>query len=285
MLKYYYLLFSILAFGSCSITDNDQPIPSYLIINEVDVFTTQNQGAPTHKITDVWVYADNQLLGVYEIPIKIPVLVNGETTAFQVFPGIRNNGETSRSFIYHLLEAKVFEIALAPGEEVEKSFTFTYSEDAIFDFVEGFESDDHIFTLNLDDNDQTNIVSTDESAKSGLKSGKISLTDTNNDIAVATIFKYQRDQNAGTDTYLEMDYKCNMPFFVGVIYVQEGKEVTQPLLVVNPKEDWNKIYVDFTQILTSPVLETYRIYFTTDVLPLSQTSGEVFFDNLKFVHF
>jgi hypothetical protein len=285
MLKYYYLLLSILVFGGCSLTDNDQPIPSYLIINDVSVFTTQNQGAPTHKISDVWVYADNQLVGVFEVPTRIPLLVNGDTTLFKIFPGIRNNGEKSRSFIYHLLDAHDFELALAPGEEVEKSFVFTYSEDVIFDFIEGFESDDHLFTLNLDNNDETNIVSTDESSASGLRSGKISLDDTNNEIAVASIFKYQRAQNAGIDSYLEMDYKCDMPFFVGVIYVQEGQEVTQPLLVVNPKEDWNKIYIDFTQVLTSPVLETYRIYFTTDVEPLSQTNGEVFLDNLKFVHF
>lgn len=284
MLKYYTLLFSILVFGGCSLTDNDQPIPSYLVINEIDVFTTQNQGAPTHKISDVWVYADNQLLGVFEVPTKIPFLVNNETTTFKIFPGIRNNGETSRSFIYRLMGAQDFELEIAPGEEVEKALTFTYTENAIFDFIEGFESNDHIFTLNLDANDQTNIVSSDEDAVEGLRSGKISLNEINNDITVATIFKYQRSQNAGSDSYLEMDYKCNIPFFVGVIYVQEGKEVTQPLLVVNPKEDWNKIYVDFTEILTSPVLETYRVYFTTDVEPLDQNSGEVFLDNLKFVH-
>ena len=284
MFKYYFLLFSILIISGCSLTDSDQPIPSYLIINDVDVFTKQNEGAPTHKISDVWVYADNQLVGVFEVPTKIPLLVNGETTEFKIFPGIRNNGENSRSFIYRLMEAQDFEIPLAPGEEVERSLVFTYTENAIFDFIEGFESDEHIFTLNLDDNDETNIVSTNESAIAGQKSGKISLDQTNNEIAVASIFKYEREQNAGSDSYLEMDYKCTIPFFVGVIYVQEGEEVTQPLLVVNPKEDWNKIYVDFTEILTSPVLENYRIYFTTDVEPLDQNEGEVFLDNLKFVH-
>lgn len=271
--------------GSCSLTDSDSPIPSYLIINEIDVFTTENQGAPTHNISDIWVYADNQLLGVFEIPIKIPIIVNGAETKISISPGFRNNGETSRSFIYNLMKPIDFTIPLAPGEEVERALTFSYSEDAKFDFVEGFESSEHIFTLDLDGNEQTFIQITDEDAIAGAKSGKISLDETNNDIAVSTIFTYERAQNAGTDSYFEMDYKNDIPFFVGVIYVQEGSEVTQPLIVLNPQEDWNKIYIDFSEILTSPVLETYRVYITTDVAPLDQTTGELYFDNLKFVHF
>lgn len=284
MFKNYLIFFSILLFGGCSLTDSDQPIPSYLTVNEVDVFTEVGQGNPTHKITDLWVYADNELIGVFALPASIPILVDSETTNFTIYPGIRNNGETGRSFIYRLMKAQEFELALSPGEEVEKSFTFTYIDNAIFDFVESFESQGHIFTLDLDDDVETYIEATSETAIAGSKSGKISLSTTNNNIGVATIFNYERSQNSGSDSYLEMDYKCDIPFFVGVIYVQEGQEVIQPLLVINPQEDWNKIYVDFTEILTSPVLETYRVYFTTDLEPLNETSGEIFLDNLKFVH-
>jgi len=146
MLKYYILLFAILILGGCSLTDSDQPIAAYLIIDEIDIFTTTAQGAPTHKISDVWVYADDQLLGVFETPTRVPVLVNGDSTKFTIFAGIRNNGETSRAFIYRLLEAEDFTIPLAPGEEYEKKLTFSYIENAIFDFVEGFEGSGHIFT-------------------------------------------------------------------------------------------------------------------------------------------
>lgn len=284
MLKYCYLLIAVLLMGGCSLTDNDQPIPSYLTINEVDIFTTQNQGAPTHKITDVWVYADNQLVGVFEIPAKIPILVNGDSTEFRVFPGIRNNGETSRSFIYRLLDIKDFTIPLAPGEEVVRNLTFTYQENAKFDFIEGFENNEHLFTLNLDEFDDSNIVSSSEDVRSGLKSGKIFLDSLNSSLSAATIFKYERSNNAGSDSYFEIDYKCDIPFFVGVIYVQNGIETTQPLLFVNPKEDWNKIYVDFTEILTSPVLETYRVYIIADIDDLAVTTGTIYLDNLKFVH-
>jgi hypothetical protein len=284
MLKYYYLLFSTLIIGSCSLADNDQPIPSYLVINDVNVVTTANQGLPTHNIKDIWVYADNALLGVYELPTRVPILVKDESTRFTIYAGIRNNGETGRSFIYRLMVPEEFTLPLAPGEEVEKVLSFSYTENTIFDFVESFESSGHIFTLDLDENEETTIVVTDESAIAGQKSGKIKLDTENHKISVATIFSYDRAQNAGSDSYLEMDYKCDVPFFVGVIYVQQGQEVTQPLLVVNPQAEWNKLYVDFTTILTSPVLENYRVYFTTDLAPLNADSGEIFLDNLKFIH-
>ncbi len=284
MLKYYYLLLPILFLGGCSLTDNDQPIPAYLVVNDVDVSTTATQGAPTHNIKDIWVFADNELIGVFELPARVPIITDGETTNFTVYPGIRNNGETARSFIYRLMAAHEFTLPLAPGEEVERSFTFTYTDNAKFDFFESFESPGHIFSLDLDGNTETNITVTDECAASGSMSGKISLTTANNNVQVATIFRYDRSQNSGSDSYLEMDYKSDVPFFVGVIYIQEGQEVTQPLLVVNPKDDWNKLYVDFTLILTSPVLENYRVYFTTDLEPLNEDSGEIFLDNLKFVH-
>lgn len=285
MLKYYYLLLPILFLGSCSLTDSDAPIPSYLIINDVSVFTTPDEGAPTHNISDIWLTADNELIGVFELPAKIPLITKGDSTKLRISPGFRNNGEVSRSFTYNLMNPLEFTIPLAPAEEVEIPLTFTYIDNAIFDFVESFESSGHIFTLDIDGNPATNIEVTEESAIAGSRSGKISLDQTNSFISAGTIFKYEGSQNAGSDSYLEMDYKCDIPFFVGVIYIQEGQEVTLPLLFVNPKENWNKLYVDFTQILTSPLLESYRIYFTTDLEPLeNQETGEIFLDNLKFVH-
>ena len=69
-------------FTNCTLTDSEQPLPAYLEITDVSITTTQFQGDPTHKITDVWAYADNQLLGVFELPSKIPILTNGETLSF-----------------------------------------------------------------------------------------------------------------------------------------------------------------------------------------------------------
>lgn len=284
MTKYLYLLFICVVFANCTLTDNDQPLPAYLEITDVNISTNQFQGDPTHKISDVWAYADNQLLGVFELPCKIPILTNGESTEFLIFPGFRNNGERSRSFTYNVMDQLKFTETLAPGDVIQKSLTFSYKAEAKFDFIEGFEGGSHIFTRDLDDDESTRIIATTEDKKSGAQSGKILLTEENSNISVASIFDYNRIDNAGLDSYFEMDYKNDIPFFVGALYQQEGKLVSQPLILLNPSEEWNKIYIDFTSILSSPLLDKYTVYITTDLETLSGSTGTIYLDNLKFVH-
>jgi len=284
MSKYIYLFLIGVVFSNCTLTDSDQPIPAYLEITDVNISTNQNQGAATHNLRDVWVYADNQLIGVFETPCKIPIISNTETTEFLIFPGFRNNGEMSRSFTYNLMDQIRFTETLMPGDVVTKSLTFKYKDEAIFDFVEGFESGAHIFTRDLDEDEVTRIKSTTEDKRSGAQSGKFIVTKDNPILSVGCIFDYNRVDNAGLDTYLEMDYKNDIPFAVGVLYEQEGAKVSQPLIILNPSDDWNKIYVDFTSILSSPAISTYSVYFTTDLESLSEDESTIFFDNLKLVH-
>ncbi len=284
MSKYLYLFLLGVVLSNCTLTDNEQPIPSYLEVTDVSVSTNQNQGAATHNLKDIWVYADNQLLGTFEVPCKIPVISNSETTEFLIFPGFRNNGEQSRSFTYNLMDQIRFTETLSPGDVTTKSLTFKYKDEAIFDFVEGFEGGAHIFTRDLDDDDETRIVTSTEDKKSGIQSGKFLVSKENPILSVGCIFDYNRADNAGLDTYLEMDYKNDIPFAVGVLYEQEGSKVSQPLIVLNPSEDWNKIYIDFTSILSSPAISTYSVYFTTDIETLQEDESTIYFDNLKLVH-
>lgn len=283
MIKYLYFLFISVIFVNCTLTDSDQPIPSYLEITDVNITTNQFQGEPTHKITDIWAYADNQLLGVFELPCKIPVLTTGETTEFLIFPGFRNNGERPRSFTYNVMDQLRFTETMAEGEVIQKSLTFSYKDEAIFDFIEGFEGGSHIFTRELDDNENSIIELSTDDKKSGAQSGKICITEENPIVSVACIFDYKRIDNAGLDSYFEMDYKNDVQFFVGVLYEQEGQILTQPLIVIKESAEWNKIYIDFTSILSSPLIVNYSVYIT-NLEPTTADSGTIYLDNLKFVH-
>jgi len=269
---------------NCTLTDNTQIEPAYLEITSVDIVTTTAEGEPTHNLTDVWAYADNQLLGVFEVPCKIPIILNAETTEFLIFPGFRNNGEQSRSFTYNLMEQARFTESLAPGETVKKDLVFKYKDDAIFDFVENFEGGSHIFTNDLDEDFGTSIEVSSEDVRSGAQSGKISLTSDNPVLLVANIFEYDRANNGGADNYFEMDYKNDVPFSVGVIFEQECQRISQPLIILNESEEWNKIYIDFTSVLSSPVIDSYTVLITTDLDALNRTEGTIYLDNLKFVH-
>ena len=56
---YFILIFS---FFSCNKENND--IPSYVKIDDVDLLYNQDFGANTENITDVWFYIDDNLQGV-----------------------------------------------------------------------------------------------------------------------------------------------------------------------------------------------------------------------------
>jgi hypothetical protein len=47
---------------------------------DVSLNTSASEGSASHKITDAWVYVDDQLVGVWEVPSKIPALEAGEHT-------------------------------------------------------------------------------------------------------------------------------------------------------------------------------------------------------------
>ncbi len=280
-----FCLYVILTFISngCSLFDTDRPEVAFLVIDGIEVKTTPNQGPPTHNLKDVWVYADDLLLGVFELPAKIPVIITGEKTHFLVFPGFRNNGENARSFIYRLMKPDDFEVALSVGEEYRRKPVFEYSDQAIFDFVETFESG-HIFTLDLDEDSETFIATTEEEAASGQHSGKMIFGQQATTLAAATNGIYQGLTNTGGDSYLELEYKNEIPFVVGALLRKGNITEREPLIVLSPKEDWHKIYIDFTLLLSDSQIDDYRIYFAAESMPLGEKNN-VYIDNVKMIHF
>ena len=72
------LAFLSLTVASCKKFEGSQTIPSLIHIDSISVSGDYFvYGATTHKITDAWVYVDDQLVGVYELPTTFPVLKKG----------------------------------------------------------------------------------------------------------------------------------------------------------------------------------------------------------------
>ena len=57
------LLFISICLFSCDKNENIQEIPSYLSVSNIDLVTNSNQGSNTHKITDIWLYVNDQFKG------------------------------------------------------------------------------------------------------------------------------------------------------------------------------------------------------------------------------
>ena len=70
----FYILFLFSFLFSCDKNTDIQEIPSYINVSKVNLLTSSVQGSNTHKITDIWVYVNDQFRGTFEIPATIPLL-------------------------------------------------------------------------------------------------------------------------------------------------------------------------------------------------------------------
>src|SRR5687767_2026929 len=72
--------------------DKEEPVPSYIHIDSISLNSIYStQGTSDHKITDAWVFVNEQYVGVYELPATFPVLYEG-TQNIRIKAGIKKNG-------------------------------------------------------------------------------------------------------------------------------------------------------------------------------------------------
>ncbi len=273
-----------LLYSGCSLLDSDAPSPMFIEIPSVSISTVNGQGETTHKITDVWVNANGISLGVFPLPARIPVIIDDmDSLTITVFAGIRNNGVTESAFIYKLLRAEQYHIPLETGATVVKTPVFKYSDNAKFDFVESFEGE-NIFTFKGTSNEGGCLLPTNESAASGQRSGVLALDMDSPSIEVGTIFLYDGAGNGG-ESYIEIDYKNDIPFFVGIYKTVGNTTIPIYNVLIAEKEEWNKIYLDFSLELKGNTNSIYRVMIFATLEGLNTEEGTVYVDNIKSVHF
>ena len=78
---------------SCEKANIDE-MPCYININDIEL-----EENITNNITDAWVYIDDNLQGVYELPANFPVLANGKHK-LRIKAGIKDNGIASTRITY-----------------------------------------------------------------------------------------------------------------------------------------------------------------------------------------
>jgi ABC-type Na+ transport system ATPase subunit NatA len=88
-----------------------------------------------------------------------------------------------------------------------------------------------------------------------------------------------------TPSYLELDFKSNHPFVVGLIGNGSGSTTVLEILVLNTTEEWKKVYVNTGATVSrqSGVID-YTVYIRAN-LESGYSEAEILIDNLKLVHF
>lgn len=271
-------LFFLLGIYAC---EQKGEIPAWIVVEDYSVLTEPGEGTAQHQITEVYAYTPSAFLGVFSLPCRIPVLETGMTN-IDLFPGIRANGISASPDIYGFLGRYSQSVDLQPGKFDTLKPVFRYDPEAVIRFAEDFDGGLNFFT-------ETRIgypmEVTTVDAFEGSHSALIRVDSTSPVHQVVSIPVGDIPYN-GTPIYVELHYKNEVPFFVGFTATAFGfPEYTEYVLGLNPREEWNKVYISLLDILNLQRPETVRITFRTE-LPNYYEGHEarVWLDNIKLVH-
>ena len=275
--------FIILIQYSCNNTE--AKIPAYIYIDNIELETNiVTQGAPTQNITDIWVYVDGAAIGVFDKQQLIPILADDfQNTEIILVPGIRDNGIKQDIQNYFLYKEITLNKNLEPGIIDTIDAVFRYVDHAEFVFIEDFENG-NIFNKEVDGDEYTSIKITGDNPRSGKKCGIIELTKDHDLLEATTKLDYYNLPKKGNLVYLELDYKGNNEFVVGISGKDTGgNEYKSDFILLKQQDKWNKIYLNLTKEIQKSGLQSYKIYFRAQYNDKNETST-IFLDNIKLLY-
>jgi hypothetical protein len=249
----------------------------------ITVATTEEQGSGSHKITDLWFYTNGMFQGAFPVGNMIPVVSKGQNTKISIWAGIKRNGIADTRMFTYFYSLVEFDTLVESGKIIDLPLTFRYSPAVTFTWTEDFEGPGYTIQKSKAYSDTTfKIAAASESfegqsAELGLSlqtpTGTIAQIESSGD-------GFSLPQNS-SDIFLELDYKCNESFLIGLI--GDGG-VMKSVININPHESWNKIYVHLSEVVaTAPTSSKYKIYFAL-VKRTAETTPRLFLDNIKLIY-
>lgn len=278
------ILVLLFATTSCELINPDEPDPTTIHLNPFVFNVESGQGSAINKISEVWVYANDNYIGTFAPPVDIRYLEQG-STKLTFRPGIRNNGLENDAIIYPLFNGYTTNIEATPGSEHVVTPVTTYKDEVQFSLVSDFELTND-FTDNQDTIAASQLVRSSIDVFEGNYSGQITMSSTSYFIEVGHAVA-MNDLPIGDDPiYLEFRYKNEVEFAIGLLGVDlEGHEYSNFFYLVKPTDEWNMLYIELTDLVKASALPGYKILFRS-LYPPSSTQPElnIFLDNIKVVH-
>ena len=273
MKKTLYFLIAISLFSCDKDDTTTNGVPSYIQIDEITLDEDY-----TTNITDAWVYIDGVNKGVYELPAHFPVLNDGAVEV-RIYAGIKDNGIASQRVTYPFYHSDTSSIKLTID-----STTIISPIVALKENIEGMIDDfDPSYTFNYD---------TCFQKISGGPYGNYGSLSFLDSIFVTEInykdhpLNFDNVPQQGSATYFELDYKSDSEFLVGMyINFPNTPTLQKDLLWINPKDDWNKIYVNLTQTVSEAIgAESFSVFIRMQRDNFSEAKT-LDFDNIRIVHY
>ena len=274
-------------FSSCL---KNNPDPSWLEVNawtlEANSSASMYQGELTHNFTDAWVYIDDKIIGVFEVPFKIPLLLKGNVN-IKIYPAIKNNGISATKKLFPFTEVYEVNTELVQNKTVTLNPVTRYYSWTKF-WIEDFE--DAAMQIENDPNSLTQITSANDPLilKYGNYYGHVTLTPADSSwIAYTT--EHLVLPKGGKEVYLEVDYYNTNSLTTGVLAISPTDVKPNQNIQLNKQETssikWKKIYIDIKEIVSFYTTASYYQMSFQAYLEAGLGTGEICIDNIKVVYF
>lgn len=281
VLKYSAVLSLLIAGYSCKKTFAPAEEAFFITAGDVKIDVQPGQGFGSHKITELWLYSNGIYRGAYPLGSKMPVILKDGKATVDVFAGIMNNGIPETRLNWLLYEPIKFDTSLKSGENITRNFTFKYRSPVKFLWVENFELPGFSLVRSANSDTTFKVNTNNSHVFEGNRSVEFGLSGNSLIAQVESAASYSVPMAAGSgNVYLEIDYKCNTEFEVGVV----SNGLFTQALVVSDKENWNHIYIQLSNAVNAdPSTPFKKIAFR---IRRNSSIGEqkVYLDNVKLVY-
>ena len=273
-------LCSLIVLLSCKKDTLKAPAASFLVIDNVTVNPTINQGSNSQKITDIWYYVDGKFKGVFPIGSVMPIVAT-DNADITLLAGIKNNGISATRTPYQFYNAVNFLQPIEAGKTYTYSPIFAYTSNSIFHYTQEFNTQASLF-VSAGDSDFVWVNNPNKTFGGTGGSIFMSMSDSKPTAKMLQSTPYYLP-TGGATVYLELNYKCNQAFVVGVI--GGGTTFEREALTVSASDEWNKIYIQLTNVISTPPtypLNGYQIYIKASK---QVQTPEIYIDNIKLISF
>ena len=266
--------------------------PSWLEVSEWTLVQNPelsgNEGELNHNFSDAWVYVDDEIIGVFEVPFRIPLLKKGPVN-IKLFPAVRNNGISATKKAYPFMDYYEVDLTLVQNETSTLAPTTKYN--AITNFwIEDFEDPLNV-KLDIDANTSA-LVSTpasniDLQPFNGNFYGLIELNTTDSTWVVSTRDQLYIPKNR--EAYLELDYYNSNTLLTGVIWISPTNVINNPNIQLNAQDEseiqWKKIYIDLKELIGNSPNDSNILQSLIAKLDNGKENTQIRMDNIKVVYF
>ncbi len=268
----------------------NNPDPSWLRVNDWDlvanVALSGEEGELTQRITNAKVYVNDELIGIFETPFRIPLLSSGESV-IRLDPVVINNGISATKKVYPFTNYYQETVMLTKNDTVIISPVTSYKSNVFF-WIEDFE-DVNISIENDPNTSLANLILWNESLNSfnGNYYGKVMLNETDSTWVAYTLDDLPIPK--GVDSYLEIDYYNTNDIYQGLISLSQSEIEDNVNIRLNAQASenvvWKKMYIELTELVTaSPNQSTFLQSFQAN-LDADDTEGFICLDNIKVIWF